>query len=784
MRRILPVVAMLAVGLCAQVVSVNGSTTFASVPLGGNLSVSLSATAGAAHWWAFSTNPGPIMLGTQAIPVGFGSTFIEVGFGLPLPWNGVRTENVFLPIAPIYSPALWYTAALVASPTAPMGFAISNGVSFRFDDPFTNAGADGATLINEPLSLDGSATRDPNTGQLVPGTALQWIINSAPFGSIATLTNATSEFPTFQTNMPGTYGILLQTQGPNGFGEDTCSVRVWNLSFSALPGGWFSNVPVNVTGVLSGPVPTAFTMNGVAPTLVGSGFFSGYVTPANTLKTLTARVEGPNGEFVTRSTCITQGYGMPVGTWVSGGEVSRLTSTGLDGFEPTIRTQLAGLDLNAMVQVLPNVQAVNAWPAATATVNPYAGSFNTTNVGFDWWPTAAGIDFSMTLHNVVMQSTVYGEIFWINYSENATITASSAVLTGRITIAPGANNTITTSITNLNATLNGFNYSMGGVLNTITQLWLIQDAIRSGVESAIEGLGPSLPGYIDPLLASLTLTSNLNQYGIPMIVEFPIQSVTHDATGGTLSNLFRATTTATSPSSGAFTKYRGTTSAAPSFPATTPSGGVYDFGIAFNDDVLNQLLLQMVRSGTLDMDVIGSVGTAPNNMVLTAQVLDLLVPGAGLGWFPPNANARLRIRHIAAPCIVLGIGGQGTLHLSGMEMDVAVEVGPGNFTPVFVASISGTCGVTMTINTTTNTLQLSVLGPTLQLTPTMRRCFPGTDPTAGLIGLAQVMQFLLPTMLDPMGQIPVPTTPIGAPTVLSVGSFIGAPDYLAAFIDF
>lgn len=784
MLKILPVVALLTVCLHGQVVSVNGSTGFVSVPLGGNLTVTLSGTPNAPHWWGFSTNSGPIMLGTQSIPIGLGTTFMDIGFGLPLSPNGTHTESVPVPVGPFYSSATWYSAALVAAPTAPMGFAISNGASFRFDDPYTNAGMDGATLINEPIALDGSATRDPNTAQLVPGTALQWVVTSAPFGSLPTLANATTEFPTFQTTMPGIYTVTLQSQGPNGFGEDQCLVRVWDLRFNALPGGWFGTLPVNVSGVLSGPTPTVFTVDGVAQSVVGSNFTVGFVTPANTLKTLTARVEGPSGEFVTRSATVTQGYAMPVGAWVSGGEVARLTSSGLDGFEPAIQTQMASLDLNAIIQGLPNVQAVNAWPAATATVNPYAGSFNTTNVGFDWWPTAAGIDFNMTLHNVVMQSTVYGAIFFINYSENATITASSAVLSGRITILPGANNTITTSITNLNATLNGFNYTMSGVLNTITQLWLIQDAIRSGVESAIEGLGPSLPGTIDPLLASLTLTSDLNQYGIPLIIEFPIQTVTHDATGGTLRNLFRATTTATSPTAGAFSKYRGTTSAAPTFPATTPTGGNYDFGIAFNDDVLNQLLLQMVRSGVLDLDLVGSVGTAPNNLVLTAQAMDALVPGAGFGLFPPNANAKLSLRHVSAPCIVFTTGGQGVLHLGALSMEVSVEVAPLVFTSVFCASLTGTCGVAMSINTTTNTLQISVLGPTLQLAPTMRRCFPGTDPTSSLIGLAQVMQFLLPMMLDPISQIPVPRTPIGTPTVLSVGGVSGAPDYLAAFIDF
>jgi hypothetical protein len=773
--------------LSAQTVIVNGSTTAAAVPLGGTLAVSVSGTAYAPHWWGFSTNPGPIVAGPLTIPIGYGPTFIDVGMGSPLPANGLRQESVPVPQGPYYGPDWWYSAAVVAAPAAPMGFTASNGVAFRFADPFTNAGADGATLVNEALTLDGSLTRDPSTGQIVPGTNLQWAITAAPVGAIASLSHANSEFPVFTTSMAGVYTITLQTQGPNGFGEDSCTVHVWDLRFTAPAGGWFSTVPVGVTGLMIGPPAQSFTVDGNPVGTLGILFSAGNITPTGTLRTITARVEAPSGAFVTRSATLTQGVGVSGASWNASGVVLRLSSAGLDGFEPTLQQQLAGMDLNTMIQALPNVNAVNAWPAATATVNPNGGSFNTTNVGFDWWPTASGINFNLTLHNVVMYSTVFGEIFFINYSEPAVITASSAVLTGVINIAPGAGNAVTASVSNLNATLNGFYYSMGGVLNTITQLSLIQDAIRSSVESAIEGMGPSIPSYINPLLAAFTLTSNLNQYGIPMIVEFPIAQVVHDTSGGTLRNNFRATVTATDPITGQFTNYRGTSSTViPSFGATTPSGTVYDMALAINDDVLNLLLLQLTRSGTLNLDVTGTVGTPPNNLILTAQAMDLLVPGAGFGLFPPTANVRVRMRHVSAPTIVFtpGTTRQGTLFISGTELSADVETAPGVFKPIFAASLNGDCGISLDINTASNTLVIVVHGPTLQLTPVMRRSFPGTDPTASLTGLAQVMQFLLPMVVGPLAQIPVPSTPVGNPVVLSVSGQPAAPDYLNAWMNF
>ena len=345
MPRTLALFVLFATVLAAQTVTVNGSTSSVAVPLGGNLAVSANGTPNAPHWWAFSTSPGPTVVGPVTIPVGPAPTFIDIGMGLPLPPSGLRQESVPVPQGPYYGPSWWYSAAIVFAPAASMGFTVSNGVAFRFADPLTNAGPDGATLVNEALTLDGSLTRDPNTGQITPGTNLQWAITGAPIGSAATLSHSTSEFPVFTTSTPGIYTITLQTQGPNGFGEDSCTVHVWDLRFTAPAGGWFSTVPVAVTGTIAGPAPLSFTVDGNPVTALGALFSAGSVAPTGTLRTVTALVTAPTGAFVSRSATITQGYGLPGSIWSSSGVVMRLTAAGLDGFEPTLQQQLAGMEI-------------------------------------------------------------------------------------------------------------------------------------------------------------------------------------------------------------------------------------------------------------------------------------------------------------------------------------------------------------------------------------------------------------------------------------------------------
>jgi K319-like protein len=92
-----------------------------------------------------------------------------------------------------------------------------------FDDlrvnnaPVVDAGPDQAVFVGDKVMLNGSGTRDPDRNDVL---RFSWTLTT-PVGSAAVLTEATTEFPTFVTDVPGEYiAILTVTDDFGGIATD------------------------------------------------------------------------------------------------------------------------------------------------------------------------------------------------------------------------------------------------------------------------------------------------------------------------------------------------------------------------------------------------------------------------------------------------------------------------------------------------------------------------------------------------------------------------------------
>jgi hypothetical protein len=121
-------------------------------------------------------------------------------------------------------------------------------VSVLNSAPVANAGADQTAYVTHVVTLDGSASSDPD-GDAV---SYQWALVSRPAGSAAVLSDATAVSPTFLVDRPGTYTAqLVVGDGSVTSAADTVTVITVNTAPVANAGP-DQTAAVGVTVSLSG----------------------------------------------------------------------------------------------------------------------------------------------------------------------------------------------------------------------------------------------------------------------------------------------------------------------------------------------------------------------------------------------------------------------------------------------------------------------------------------------------------------------------------------------------
>ena len=776
---------LLALALPAQQVTVNGMTGHVDVPMLSTLTLQLSGPAGLPHYWGVNTDPGPSSVFGVSVPLGITPSLLDLGMGAPMHPSGSRTWSVGVPQEPSLVDLTAYTAALFLDPSAPLGVSVTNAVSFTLTGN-ADAGPDVATFVNDGIVLSGAGNRDPFTGMLPSGTTFQWSVISGPAGATTAIDESQGEFPAFMADTPGLYTVRADVAGAGILGSDTCEVYVYDFRWNHDPTGDFATTFIGLSGTAAGPPGWSVSVDGTPViTTFGDQWFAGVITPSGVMETLVAELTTPGGQHLRVPRSITVGSGLPLTAPVSQSVGVRLRSGGLDGLEPLIETELANLDYNAIVTSIGTINAVNGAPFFSANITPTNGSLDTSNIEFELIPDNGHVDIAVTFHNVHVDVDVNGVVVFVSYSDQASIDASSATMTGELTFVPGANGALEIQLVNPQATLNNFNFTLSSFLNGLVQIGFIQDAIRDTVESSLESTAPDIVAYINPLLTDFAFNLDLSQYGIPVQVEFPMDTASYDTDGVTLCNTSRALPLTIGPESPPLDRYRESPATALTYPLTTTTGGSYGFSLCINDDLFNQLLAAFVTSGSLDLDVTGTLGTGPQALTLTAGFMHLLVPGFGFGKIDPNMPLTLRLRHANAPVVEFtsGASDHAKLHIGGVRIDIDAEPQPGVFLPVASVTVSGSANASVTVAPGTTDVGLTIDGSSIATTFSIRRQMAGSNPGPALQGLSFLMQFLLPAIVEPVAMVSIPSPPIGAVSVLGVTGSMAWPDYICAYFN-
>ena len=206
---------------------------------------------------------------------------------------------------------------------------------------------------------------------------------------------------------------------------------------------------------------------------------------------------------------------------------------------------------------------------------------------------------------------------------------------------------------------------IGDIVNLIIGQNQIQTLMQDGFESNLadpDGAGPldaPIAAAIEQSLASISIAGPIGA-ALGGTVDAPIAAITEDANGVTIIADAAITADAIAPNAPDLAGSYTVTEAVPTWPATTPVGGV-PYGMAFgiSTSALNQLLKAQIEGGLLQGDVTDFEFAPGVSLPLTVGLLSNLIPE--LAIYPATEPVTVRLTPTLAPVFTGRPGSGGEL---------------------------------------------------------------------------------------------------------------------------
>ncbi len=336
----------------------------------------------------------------------------------------------------------------------------------------------------------------------------------------------------------------------------------------------------------------------------------------------------------------------------------------------------------AMNPVYADSYGVWGWDAVTVSADIDNISFDTPQIQFT--PSSGLLTLTATLPNLLVNANAYGDVVGIDFDEDLSMSASSAVITASVSVdvVDGA---ISVTLTNCSVDLKDFAYDTSLLPGDI-ESYILVDTIRSTVEEMlVTKINEMVPDLLSSTLAGLDPSFSTDILGHTVDMAFGFADASIDTKGIALDLDVDVGMDYT----GART-YAGYLSA----PKVSPTIDTHsDIAAGFSDNVLNMVLFQAWRAGVLDMSLSTTDGSLDPAMLILLKADEGTI----------STSARL------PPVLVQSSDGQAQVQMS--EMLVTIDTPGGGLGEHIVVAMSLWVDVQMVIED--GSLVLSLGEPTI-----------------------------------------------------------------------
>ncbi len=634
------------------------------------------------------------------------------------------------------------TATVTVNPGPP------TDVTLYVDQPTINQ-HDSVQAVVDAQDAYGNATPNNTFVEVVPTTGV-------------TITPGATHHYTIKFDSPGYFVVSGKVNGYPAL-VDQQVVQVVNITvpgvmFTSPPRGFYTHDPtVQVSGYVSNvdTYTATLTINDeyvyIRPV---DGYFETTFTLASGLNIIVAKVKDINGKTAEGSTSVLYGKAeWPNDSWITDAFGLRITNVGFTDVEAVIERFLIDLDIEQMLLSMNPIfdEKVEIWGVTVASAKAWikGADYSFPWVHFNCEPggmnVIAGINtftlwFDVRVYVIGIGSTIHGQVILTDTQGSAWawITAQN----GKLQLTMDA---LTLTIGSMDVQLSGFPQIL---------LDLFEGVITSVVESVVS---TALQQMIPPLVQGF-----LDQ--IPYDFQFPVgnanftfaanpAAVLFDGDGGTINLSSRTLTDTINPVMPVFNGSLKTDNPMPAMGHYIPGGQEeIHFGFVLGDDIINQILYQVFRSGMLAPDF-------PNVFTACSEPLHTLLPQICTTY--GDVPITIKLRPLLPPIMMLGSAAADStssvpaqIQLGDMLIYLYAET-TGGEEPVLTLATSVTLPATISHDYATNTLTVAFGTPTVVVDTVNNPLDLNEALFESLV--PPLVQLLLPLLSQAIGGFQLPT---------------------------